>query len=322
GAYTSSSGSTQYTVANNGTMRIGVGVGPYLGINVALQAPTLTGAGVFLNPTGIANAASAAPFTAGISPGEFIVIYGTNLASGTTVATSVPFPSILGGVQVAVNGIPAPLYYVSATQIAVIVPYGITSAIAQIQVTNNSVVSNLVTELVNKTTPGIFTLSQDGLGYGAIEHASDGSVVSTTRPAQPGEAVSIFLSGLGPVLPANLEGTPGPTPALSYTTNTINAYVDGVAAKVGYAGLAPYLAGLYQMNIIIPTTITAGDHIVSIGGPDSYASQALISTGAATAAATSAAPAALARLKRAGRQASFTPTTPCFVIDPACPAAR
>ena len=210
GTYTSSSGSTQYTVANNGTIRIGVGVGPYLGINVALQAPALTGSGVFLNPTGIANAASAAPFTAGVSPGEFIVIYGTNLAPGTTVATGVPFPATLNGVQVTVNGIPAPLYYVSATQIAAIVPYGITTAIAQIQVTNNTVVSNSVTELVNKTTPGIFTLSANGLGYGAIEHASDGSVVSTTRPAQPGESVSVFLSGLGAVLPANPEGRRAP----------------------------------------------------------------------------------------------------------------
>ncbi|MDP9171619.1 MAG: hypothetical protein M3N54_13460 [Acidobacteriota bacterium] len=298
GTYTAASGSTQYTVSNNGIMRIGFGVGPFLGISVALQAPTLTGTGVFLNPTGIANAASAAPFTAGISPGEFIVLYGTNMApAGTTVATGLPFPTSLGGVQVTVNGLPAPLYYVSPTQIAAIVPYGITYSIGQIQVTNNGVPSNSVTELVNKTSPGIFTLSANGLGYGAMEHALDGTVVTASHPAQPGEPVAVYMSGLGAVFPPVPEGSPGPSPTLSNTTNTITAYVGGIAATVGYAGLAPFLAGLYQVNLTIPATATAGDNLVSISGPDSYTSQALISVGTGTA-ATAAVSAAQAAPKR------------------------
>ncbi len=296
GSYASASGDTQYTLSNNGTIRIGQGIGPFLGLNVSLQAPTLTGSGVFLNPTGIVNAATFAPFTAGISPGEFLVLYGTNLAPDTKVATGVPYPATLDGVQVTINGLPAPLYYVTPTQLAVIVPYGITYSIGQIQVTNNGAASNSVTAVVNKTTPGIFTLSANGLGYGAIEHAN-GSVVSTRNPAAPGETVAVYVSGLGMTFPPISEGAPGPSDTLSKTTNTIAAYVGGLSAPVTYAGLAPYLAGLYQVNVTIPATATAGDNIIEIQGPDADTAQAFIAVGGTSATAATAIPA----LKRTGR---------------------
>ena len=317
GSYTDSSGSVQYTLGNGGAIRIATGIGPFLGMSVAVKAPTLTGAGVYLNPTGVANAASAAPFTAGVSPGEFIVLYGSSLAPNTAVASTVPFPTTLNGVQVMVNGTPAPIFYVSPTQISIIVPYGITVAVAQIQVVNNGSASNSVTEPVQTTTPGVFTLSANGLGAGAIEHA-DGTVVSAAKPAQPGETVAVFVSGLGSVFPAVTEGSPGPTDTLSNTNNTIGAYVDGVPATVAYSGLAPYLAGLYQVNITIPAGIKDGDHTLAIGGPDSYASQSLITTGAAAAAASTAS-AAQSRRRAAFGARSVVRTAPCFVVDTHCP---
>ena len=82
-------------VVGSGGQRIGAGIGPYLGINVALPAPTLSGSGSgpYLNPTGILNNASYAPFTAGISPGELILLYGTGLADSPVVAQGTPFPA-------------------------------------------------------------------------------------------------------------------------------------------------------------------------------------------------------------------------------------
>jgi hypothetical protein len=69
---------------------------------------------------------------------------------------------------------------------------------------------------------------------------------------------------------------------LNYTTNTIAALVGGQPATVLFAGLAPGFAGLYQINITIPTGLTAGDNILTIEGPDSFASEALIPIAAAT----------------------------------------
>jgi hypothetical protein len=121
--YTDTSTSMQYTVSANGAIRIGLGIGPLLGFNVAVQAPSFSGSGVFLSPVGVENAASSAPFTAGVAPGEFITLYGSNLAASEQVASSLPFPTTLNDVQVLINNVPSPIYYVSANQISVIVPY-------------------------------------------------------------------------------------------------------------------------------------------------------------------------------------------------------
>jgi hypothetical protein len=59
----------------------------------------------------------------------------------------------------------------------------------------------------------------------------------------------------------------------------ITADINGTAATVQYAGLAPYLVGLYQLNVTIPTTATAGDNYLEIFGPDSDNLQALIPVG-------------------------------------------
>ena len=111
GTYTDNHEYFQFAVGDGGTVRIGEGIGPYLGLTVAFQAPAFTPTGsVYINPTGIVNAASFAPFTAGVANGEFITIFGTNLAPGTVVASTVPYPTMLNGVQVIVNGVAAPIY--------------------------------------------------------------------------------------------------------------------------------------------------------------------------------------------------------------------
>jgi uncharacterized protein (TIGR03437 family) len=278
-------------------VRIGSGIGPYLGISVALPAPSFTVSGVFLSPAGVVNSANSAPFTAGIAPGEFITLYGANLAPGTETASTVPLPTLLDGVQVTVNGLPAPLNYVSPGQIQALVPYASGSTIARIQVINNNVASNAVTEFVNLTAPGVFTVPPGGTGYGAVLHA-DYSFVTPQSPAQVGETVSVYLTGLGTVNPLIPDGSAG---VFSQTTNTITADISGVAATVSYAGLAPVWAGLYQINLTVPSGVTAGDNYLDIAGPDSYASEALISVGSATAVSASSAPqAAVRRLPKSG----------------------
>ena len=166
----------KYAVSADGTMRIGSGIGPELGISVALAAPSVTGpgSGVYIYPQYVLNAASYAPFTAGVSPGEVVTLAGLNLAASPQVATSPPFPTTLGSVQVMVNGIAAPLISVSSTQVSFLVPYEVTSSLAGIQVVNsgtNGGTSNTVTLPVNLTTPGLFTFQQNGIGSVAALHA-------------------------------------------------------------------------------------------------------------------------------------------------------
>jgi uncharacterized protein (TIGR03437 family) len=282
---TYSSPATNYVVGNG--IRIGSGIGPYLGLSVALQAPamnsSLSTTGVFLNPQGIVNAGSSAPFTAGLAPGELLTLYGDNLASGTQVASAIPFPTTLGNVQVSVNGVPAPIYYVTPAQLSAIVPYGVTGSIAKVQVFNNNVPSNAVTAWISNTAPGVLTQSQNGLGYGDVIHLN-GTLVNAQSPAQIGETVSVYLTGLGAVSPTIADGAAGPTDpnALAKAVATITAYIGGVQATVGYAGLAPQLAGLYQINLTVPAGLTAGDQSLAIAGPDAYSSVCLIAIGSST----------------------------------------
>lgn len=265
-------------VVGAGGVRIGSGVGPYLGINVALPAPSFTGSGVYLNPTGIVNAASSAPFTAGVAPGELLTLYGTNLADSTVIAPAIPFPTSLGNVQVMINGAAAPIYYVAPTQVSVIVPYGITSAIVQVQAVTDGNSSNTVTAFLDTTSAGVFSVPPGGLGDGAALH-QDGSLVSPANPAQANETVSVFLTGLGSVNPGISDGAAGPGSPLSQSVATITAHIGGTRATVTYSGLAPQLAGLYQVNVTVPTGLTAGENNLDIAGPDSYTSQVTISVG-------------------------------------------
>lgn len=296
GSYKDSFLSSQFVSGAGGT-QIGVGIGPYPGISVALQAPSFSGTGVYLNPTGVANSASYAPFTAGISRGEYITLTGTNLGPATLqTASTVPFPNELDHVQVLIDNIAAPIYYVSATQLAVIVPNEVYNEVATIQVINNGSASNIVTAYLNRTTPGIFTQQADGIGYGAVEHP-DGTLVTPSNPAQIGETVAVFMAGLGDVSPFVSDGAAAPLKQLSTTNNKITAAIGGTAATVRFAGSAPGFVGLYQVNIVIPAGVTAGDNLIDISGPDSYNSEALVSVGSSSAAASGA---SLPRLARPG----------------------
>ena len=282
GTYDDSVTSTRYIVGPSGGVRIGFGLGPFLGITVAVQAPGVSGSGVFLNPAGVVNAASSAPFTAGIVRGEFITLYGANLAPNILTATTVPFPPALNGVQVLINNKPAPLYFVSPNQISAIVPFGTTTATAQIQVINNGPSSNIVTTFVNQTSPGVFTVPPGGIGQGAALHP-DFSLVTTAHPAQIGEIIAVYLTGLGDVTPPVADGALGPSNPPSLATNNITARIGGIQATVNYAGLAPQLAGLYQVNIQIPSGVSAGDKTLDIAGPDSFTSEAVIPVGTGSA---------------------------------------
>jgi uncharacterized protein (TIGR03437 family) len=276
---TYSTSSMNYVVGAGG-VRIGSGIGPFLGINVAIPAPSFSGSGPYLNPTGIVNAASSAPFTAGVAPGELLTLYGTGLADSLVVAPAIPFPITLGNVQVTINGVAAPIYYVSPTQISAIVPYELSAGVAQVQVITDGNPSNTVTMFTNETSVGVFSVPPGGLGYGAVLH-QNGALVSPSNPAAIGETVSVFLTGLGAVSPTIADGAAG---VVGATTNTITADINGAAATVTYSGLAPQLAGLYQMNVTIPTGVTTGDNFLDIGGPDSYTSEVLISISGTTAA--------------------------------------
>ena len=262
-----------------GAIRIGFGNQSRLGINVALRAPDFSGSGTYLNPTGLANAASSAPFTVGVSRGGFIALYGSGLAPTTLQNDKMPFT--LGGVQVLINGRPAPVYYVRSDVILAIVPFATTGGVASIQVINNGVASDVRTVRVKGSTPGIYTNPAGGVGYAIGQHVQDGSYATITpqNPARPGETILLYVNGLGEVNPPVSDGVPAPSDPLSKAVGAPIAVVDGEQATVGFAGLSPTLIGVYAMTVTIPADITPGDVYLDISLPDAYTTEARISIG-------------------------------------------
>jgi uncharacterized protein (TIGR03437 family) len=263
---------------------VAIGTNGYFSLVVGLHAPIFSGTGVYLNPIGVVNAASYAPITASLAPGELITLFGTGLTSVTIITQGGQnFQTNLGGVTVSINGIPCPIYYVdkdtSPQQIAVIVPFEVASnqtGLANIQVTNGGVPSNVVQMYLTDAAPGSFSQNQDGIGYASALHNATGAVITPDNPAQPGEYISLFLSGLGTVTPTISDGALGPPyPGLSYSDlydagnlgvffNDYgpNGDMTGIQGDVNFAGLAPGFAGLYQINVQVPATgLGEGDNV-------------------------------------------------------------
>lgn len=268
----------KYIFGDGGMAFVAIGTSGNFSLLVGTHAPAFSGPGVYLNPIGVVNAASYQPITASLAPGELIALVGTGLSSVTmTVPGGQAFPSILGGVLVSIDGIPCPIFYVSPTQISVIVPYEVAAnqtGLANIQATNNGVASNVVQMYLSDSAPGAFSQNQNGIGYAAAVHAATGELITSSNPAQGGEYISLFLTGLGTVTPSVSDGALGPSNPLSVSDlyNAGNLLVffndygpNGTVGNVGnieFAGLAPELAGLYQINVQVPTSgLAAGENV-------------------------------------------------------------
>jgi uncharacterized protein (TIGR03437 family) len=161
--------------------------------------------------------------------------------------------------------------------VSVIVPYEVASnktGLANIQVTNNNVQSNVVQVYLTDAAPGAFSLGQNGIGLAAAEDAVTGALITSANPAQPGEYISLYMTGLGTVTPAITNGALGPSNPLSwsdlydagYLAVNFNDYgTDGTTGNPGniqFAGLVPTIAGMYQINVQVPMDgLAAGDSV-------------------------------------------------------------
>ncbi|MBI4443927.1 MAG: hypothetical protein HY649_11200 [Acidobacteria bacterium] len=205
---------------------------------------------------GIVRGASFALWPAPVAPGSIIAIFGTNLASSTASASSVPWPRVLGGTSVEINGTPIPLLFVSPLQIQAQLPSELSGSMASLIVRNEIGSSEPVAVSLALVAPAIFSKNMQGTGEGAITFASSQLPVGADRPARAGDFVQVFATGLGPVSPTVRSGESAPLMFLSRTTFPVTATLSGVPALVDFAGLAPSLVGVYQVNVQIPAGVS------------------------------------------------------------------
>jgi len=186
-------------------------------------------------------------------------IYGTNLAYSTAAISENDIsagllPIVLGSseTQVFINNYPANLYYVSPGQINFLIPPNVTGTSMAVRVTVDALVGPTISFPLGAAAPGLFQLDASN----AVATFADGSVVTPQSPAQPGDVVVLWATGLGATDPNPLYGRV-PTEAAPVTATNLAILLDGVPVAPGaiaYAGLAAGFPGLYQINLTLPAS--------------------------------------------------------------------
>ncbi len=206
--------------------------------------------------TTIAGVLQGASFKTVFAPGMIMSVFGTNFTSTTQAASSLPLPASLQGVSATVNGITAPLYFVSSGQINVQIPYATLIGQAVLSVTGTGGTATFPFT-VQANAPGIF--------------ASNGALVPYATGTR-GSTLLAFITGEGAVSPAIATGAT-PSPSTPYTQlpmpiASVSVTVAGINAPIAFVGIPSGLAGATQINFVVPSTAPIGTVpvVVTVGG--------------------------------------------------------
>jgi uncharacterized protein (TIGR03437 family) len=219
----------------------------------------------------IANSASSiADFYA---PNTFISIYGQNLAYVTKAMTQediaggiLPTALIGTGVRVLINGVPANIWYVSPTLVNVLVPNYLVAGPAIVQLERQGCAGPPIAITLGETAPSLFQTD----AITVLGTHGDYSLITASAPAQPGEEIVLYATGLGATVPAAIPNQVWPAPAVLAAASGFQVLLNGVAIDskyIDYAGAMPDYAGLYQINVTMPPDAPANPEVrIGTGG--------------------------------------------------------
>jgi uncharacterized protein (TIGR03437 family) len=234
------------------------GVSPVLADGFVMRFGSAAAGAPAFPQGGVTNAASYRSGEA--APGSMVSIFGNDLGTMVRQAASAPLPKMLGDTSVTVNGVAAPLFYVSPSQINAQIPFETALGTAVVQVRRGGALSATQTLAIVAASPGLFV---DLTGFAAINAPS--------WRVRGGDWITLYATGLGPVNGPAISGqAPGnPPPQVSAPVSVTLA---GTPLEVTWAGLAPGFAGLYQVNALLPADFGSGivsatlPLVVSAGG--------------------------------------------------------
>lgn len=252
----------------------------------------------------IVNGATFAPGPAPQAANSFVSLFGANFGSKNTNGNIFP-ATMFNGLSVLVNGTAIPLYVVAGTggQINVVLPSELgTSGNATVEVMTAAGTSQAFQLALTADSVGIFRIADPSdpsrhngavlftntawkvmpLSMAAALGLPSCSTVTTAsvcgKPAQAGDQIEIYLTGLGKATPnGDPNGTVLPTGSLAPTDGSVlyetietpKVTIGGVAAAVSFSGIAPGNAGQYQINVQVPSGVAPGDDVpLTVTMPD------------------------------------------------------
>ena len=277
-AWITSSGATLGTGAatvnmvvgpNSGAARSGILSAAGIDVKVTQAAASIPS----ISPGGVVNAASSAAGSP-LAPGSIASAHGYFFSLPLLQAAGSPLPNQLEGLGMQFgSGIAAPLFALSGNQVNFQVPWELTGqSAAPLIATISGQSSVAATVNLGAYAPGIFAMTGQGNGQGAVLDTSY-RLVDASNPATAGSTViQIYCTGLGPVTNQPATGSPGLSDPLSRTVATPNVTIGGAAATILFSGLAPGTVGEYQVNVAVPAGSSKGSAIplsIQIGGATS-----------------------------------------------------
>lgn len=195
--------------------------------------------------TGVGN--SAAPALTTIAPGMLLTVVGNMLSNTAQTVSTNPLPYTTAGVTATVNGVAAPILYVSPGQINLQVPYGVGAGPGVIGINNNGEVAGYAVRIA-PASPGIFT---DASG-----------VVTPTAAVKQNGALTLYLTGAGDIstslATAFAPSLTTPIAQLPRPLLPVSATIGGAQVFIQFAGVAPGLIGVTQVNLLIPASVPTG----------------------------------------------------------------
>jgi uncharacterized protein (TIGR03437 family) len=231
----------------------------------ALVFADTSGSGPYYTAQSIANSAAG---VAGLyAPNTFVTIYGQNLAYSTATLTESDIqagmlPTVLGGtgVRVLINNIPANISYVSPTQVNLLIPTSLALGPVMLQLVVDALAGPAIPIMLQNAAPSFF--QSDATTVLGVH--LDGSTITASSPAKPGEIVVLFASGLGPTNPAAIPNQIPQAAASITPMSSFSMLINGVGVspqQILYAGVVPTFAGLFQINVQLPANAPANPQI-------------------------------------------------------------
>jgi uncharacterized protein (TIGR03437 family) len=209
----------------------------------------------------VVSAASFEPYVP-LAPGARVSISGDRLAEVQMEASSVPLPTDLAGTEVLIAGQLMPLVSVSQSRIEAIVPYGV-----EVNTTHQILVQRGVT--LSQPAPVDMAAAQPAILLAASSAQSQGRIfvlradagqqlAAAATPAKPGDNIVILCAGVGAVDAGQDAASPGPEAPRAAARQTVRVTIGGAEAPVSFAGLAPGLLGVYQVETSVPEAASRG----------------------------------------------------------------
>jgi uncharacterized protein (TIGR03437 family) len=222
-----------------------------------------------------------------VGRGAIVSLFGERLAlTDPALAPSLPLPTTLGStnLRVLLNGNPVPLYYTSTGQVNFQVPYDAPVGVNELRVERGGEAGGRYALEVVERAPRFLRLNVDD--YGIVQNPEDGSLAipsgrlpgANSRPARAGDVIVIYAIGCGETSPGVRAGEAAPSSPLAVIPGNVRVRFGGglgggLLIQPEFAGLAPGFAGLYQINVRVPTNAPRGARIpialVGVGGGDS-----------------------------------------------------